>query len=168
MTNYTPIPNRFFDLLMGDLSASAVRVYLKIARNTFGWRDAQGNVKKKDWISHSQFANAGVSSRSVTSAIEELLSLGLVRLTDELGQSLHDPEKRKRAKRIFYALVDIPQANTAVNNAKNDNIKRKNCLQQEKFHKKKYAANERMPDHIRLQQILQEEEEKQIKRDGWV
>ncbi|QMU63564.1 MAG: hypothetical protein GKR88_04240 [Flavobacteriaceae bacterium] len=70
LNNTTAVPNVFFDTQMQHLSGSAIRVYLKIVRNTIGWRDANGKVKLRDWISHSQFEKTGISNRSVTSAIE--------------------------------------------------------------------------------------------------
>lgn len=164
----TPIPNRFFDKLMIDLSASAIRVYLKIARNTLGWRNKDGSFKGRDWISHSQFGNIGVSSRSVTTAIDELLSQGLIRLTDEQGNSLHLPQKRKRAKRIFYSLVMENTANPTFNKAESDKIQEHFLPTTKGNYLQKYKANERIPDNIRLQQIFQEESRKQIKRDSWL
>ncbi|WP_339883544.1 hypothetical protein [Polaribacter vadi] len=68
---------------MKELSSFAVRLYLKIIRNTLGWRDREGNYKSFDWISLSQFEMAGVSSRSVTKAIEKLLNLLLIKVTDD-------------------------------------------------------------------------------------
>ena len=32
----------------------------------------------------------------------------------------------------------------------------------------KYNANERIPDHIRFQQIKDEQQRKQLERDSWV
>ncbi|WP_299223159.1 replication protein [uncultured Psychroserpens sp.] len=165
----TPIPNRFFDELMIDLSASAIRVYLKIARNTYGWRDTQGNVKSRDWISHSQFSKVGLSSRSVTTAINELLELNLITLTDDYGNILNNPQRRKNAKRIYYALKTNNKENSTLYKAKND----KNNGQllpttKDISTKEKYSANERLTDQERLQEILQNEEEKQVKRDNWV
>ncbi|WP_299111952.1 hypothetical protein [uncultured Winogradskyella sp.] len=165
----TPVANVFFDSLMQQLSSSAIRVYLKIARNTNGWRNELGQVKKRDWIAHSQFGKVGVSPRSVTTAVEELLSLELIHVTDEQGNSLHDPQKRKRAKRIYYGLIDQTQAQTAFNSAQNH--KNKTQFQpttKESSTKEKYNVNERLTDKQRMQQILQNEEEKQIKRDDWL
>jgi len=34
--------------------------------------------------------------------------------------------------------------------------------------KRKYKANERMPDRARIEQIQQEQERKQMQRDSWV
>jgi len=149
------------------MSSSAARVYLKIARNTLGWRDNEGNFKKRDWISHSQFDRVGVSKRSVSSAIEELISLGLIRATDDYGNPLNRPEQRKNAKRIFYALVLETSANPTYNKAKIDKTKGQLLPPTKENPTKVYKANERIPDHVRLQEILLDEEEKQFKRDNW-
>jgi len=164
----TPIPNEFLDTWMVLLSAVSIRVFLKIARNTLGWRDFQGDFKKRDWISHSQFGNIGVSSRSVTTAIDELLSHNLIQVTDEKGDSLNDPKKRKRTHRIYYAIHPDITENFALNNEKTKEITPQNFLSTKEIDKRKYKANERIPDHDRLQQILMEEEKKQSQRDRWV
>ncbi len=176
----TPVSNEFFDKRMADLSASAIRVYLKIVRNTWGWRDQNGKIKERDWISHSQFGNVGVSSRSVTKAVEELLGFGMIRVTDDHGNSLSDPNKRKHTKRIFYAPIAHNTAERAYNNEKNDQNKAEsspkppqNLLSTKAISLQKYRAentqgSERVSDGQRISQIMEEEQRKQIKRDGWL
>ena len=100
----TPVPNIFFDKHIAGLSGSAVRVYLKIIRNLLGWRDENGKVKQKDWIAHSQFEKTGLSNRSVTNGIQELLDQNLIQVTDYLNNDLSDPFQRKKAKRVYYSL----------------------------------------------------------------
>lgn len=168
LKQFTPIANKFFDEQMVNLSAVSIRVYLKIARNTLGWRDKNGNMKQSDWIAHSQFGDIGVSSRGVTNAINELLSFNLIKLTDIHGNCLNDPQKRKRAKRIYYALNLNTNAYPTPNKAKNDKTQTQFLHTTKEIFTKKYKANERIPDHIRLQQILQEEEQKQTQRDNWM
>ena len=162
----TPISNTFFDNLMQQLSSSAIRVYLKIARNTNGWRNEFGQVKQRDWIAHSQFSKVGVSPRSVTNAVDELLKFSLIHVTDDQGNSLHDPQKRKRAKRIYYGLIDQTQAKPTFNNAQNDQNIKQFLPTTKDISLQKLKANKRIPDHIRLQEILQDEEEKQVERDN--
>ena len=175
----TAVPNFFLDKRMAELSASSVRVYLKIIRNTLGWRDRQGNFKKRDWISHSQFEKAGVSSRSVTKAVDELISAGLIRVTDDHSNSLSDPKARKHAKRIFYAPILETNAETAHNKEKIapysaiTSTKPTQILPSTKENfTKEYKAtftqgSERLTDSQRLQQIKEEQQNKQIQRDGW-
>ena len=153
---------------MVDLSASSIRVYLKIVRNTFGWRDSQGNVKKRDWISHSQFGNVGVSSRSVTNAIEQLLEFGLIRLTDYQGNDLSNPKERKLAKRIYYSPVVDNLENIALNKANTKDIPPQNLPTTKEILQKKYKANQRITDRTRIRRIIDEDQRKQIQRDSWL
>ena len=175
----TPVPNFFLDKRMVDLSASSVRVYLKIVRNTLGWRDQDGNVKGRDWIAHSQFAKVGVSSRSVTNAVDELLQHGLIRVTDDQGNSLSNPKRRKHAKRIFYGPVLETQAETTYNkvkiapNSANTIEKTTQVLPTTKENfTKEYRAEtaqgtERLTDSQRIKRIMEEQQNKQIQRDSW-
>jgi len=175
----TPIPNRFFDEQMGQLSAVAIRVYLKICRNTNGWRDKNGEAKQRDWISHSQFGDVGVSSRSVTKAIDELLSMDMITVTDTHENSLNDPNKRKYANRIFYGLRQHTKAQTAHGIAEISTTTAKNSTKpSQNLHstkeilqnstRQKLPPHQRQTDRQRLEQLLSQEHQKQHKeRDNW-
>lgn len=177
----TPVPNLFFDGQMAGLSASAVRVYLKIVRNTWGWRDRDGRVKRRDWISHSQFLKVGVSSRSVTKAVEELLERGLIRITDDHGNSLSDPKKRKLAKRLYYAPIAHSKEENTYNNAKTTHnnaengvlpgqnpLSTKETLTKERLMEENAQGTERLTDSQRMNQIKEEQQRKQVQRDNWL
>lgn len=110
----------------------------------------------------------GVSNRSVTNTIDELLSQGLITVTDYTGNDLSNAKQRKLAKRIFYASIVDNLENSTHYNAKNDKIKTQNLPStKEKLQNKYYAPNERIPDHIRIQQIKEEQQRKQLQRDNW-
>lgn len=183
LNNTTPVPNVFFDSHLENLSGSAVRVYLKIVRNLLGWRDENGNVKKRDWIAHSQFEKTGLSNRSVTSGVQELLDHGLIGVTDDYLNNLCDPLRRKKAKRVYYSLVlentPITEKSTFYsenNTLYNEKTKEKtpqNLLITKEISLPKYNANERVSDHIRIEQIRREklkkqEMDKQKERDSWL
>lgn len=168
LNNTTPVPNTFFDTHISSLSGSAVRVYLKIVRNILGWRDEQGRVKERDWISHSQFEKTGLSNRSVTNGIQELLDLNLIKVSDYLDNDLTDPNKRKKAKRVYYALQLKNSEKTTFYNEKTKEIPTQNFRPTKEISLPKYNANERIPDHIRLEQIRQEQQRKQMQRDSWL
>lgn len=168
LNNTTPVPNTFFDTHISSLSGSAVRVYLKIVRNNLGWRDEQGRVKERDWISHSQFEKTGLSNRSVTNGIQELLEQKLIIVTDYLNNDLTDPYKRKKAKRVYYALQLKNSEKTTFYNEKTKEIPTQNFRPTKEISLPKYNANERIPDHIRLEQIRQEQQRKQMQRDSWL
>lgn len=164
----TPVPNVLFDQQIGTLSGSALRVYLKIIRNLWGWRDASGNVKERDWISHSQFEKTGLSNRSVTNGVQELLTQKLITVSDYLGNDLTDPVKRKQAKRVYYALPVQNTEKTAFYNEKTKKSTSQALPATKEISLPKYKANERIPDHIRYEQIKQQEERKQFQRDSWL
>ena len=166
---------------MQKLSGSALRVYLKIARNTLGWRDEKGQFKTRDWIAHSQFEKVGLSNRSVTNGIEELLKHNLIKVSDRNHQDISHPHLRKRIKQVYYGLnlkQEIPQhknvkptfhsAKNATNQAKTNQTSPQNMRTTKDIFTKKYNANERIPDHVRLEEIMQEQEQKQTERDAWL
>jgi len=169
--NTTPVPNMLFDQQIGNLSGSALRVYLKIIRNVLGWRDEQGNIKHRDWISHSQFEKTGLSNRSVTNGIQELLDKNLIQVTDYIGNSLQDPVKRKTAKRVYYSPVLENSEKTTFNNAKTKENDRINCGLQKKFNTKEYTAKYeqkgKLTDRERYEQIKLQQQRKQLQRDSW-
>lgn len=183
LNNTTPVPNAFFDSHLEDLSGSAVRVYLKIVRNLLGWRDEHGNVKKRDWIAHSQFEKTGLSNRSVTSGVQELLDHGLIGVSDDYLNNLNDPFKRKKAKRVYYSLVleNTPttekstfysEKNTLYNEKTKEKIPQ-NLLITKEISLPKYSVMDRVPDHVRIEQIRREKLKKkemhmQKERDSWL
>jgi hypothetical protein len=165
---------------MERLSGSALRVYLKIVRNLLGWRDENGNVKKRDWIAHSQFEKTGLSNRSVTSGVQELLDHGLIGVSDDYLNNLNDPLKRKKAKRVYYSLMLENSENSAFYsenstfyNAKSIEKTPQNLRITKEISLPKYNVNERVPDHVRIEQIRREklkkqEMDKQKERDSWL
>lgn len=168
LNNTTPVPNTFFDKQISELSGSGIRVYLKIIRNLLGWRNENGQVKQRDWISHSQFEKTGLSNRSVTNGIEELINMKLIKATDYVGNDLSNPINRKKAKRVYYSLPLENSENIAIYNAKTKDIPTQFSPSTKEISIPKYNANERMPDRIRIQQIRQQEEQKQRQRDSWL
>lgn len=167
LNHTTPVPNAFFDAQIGGLSGSAIRVYLKIIRNLLGWRDENRNVKQKDWISHSQFEKAGLSNRSVTNGIQELLDKKLIKVTDYLNNDLTDPFTRKKAKRVYYSLVLDNSEKTTFYNEKTKEEPTNFMRSTKEISLPKYTAKERIPDHIRMEQIKYEQQRKQMQRDSW-
>lgn len=172
LNHTTPVPNELFDKQIGKLSGSALRVYLKIIRNVLGWRDKQGEIKKRDWISHSQFEKTGLSNRSVTNGIQELLDQNLIHVTDQLGNNLVDPTRRKIAKRIYYSpTLENPEKNTFYNAKTKEIPPHKMRTTKETFLQKEYnVKNEqkrKLPDHKRIQRIIEQEKRKQCQRDNW-
>ena len=78
------------------------------------------------------------------------------------------PVKRKQAKRVYYALPVGNTEKTAFYNEKTKEIPPQKLLSTKEISLPKYKANERIPDHIRYEQIKQQEERKQLERDSWL
>lgn len=101
--NSTQVPNRLFDHHLRTLSAKELKVLLVVLRQTLGWVDANGNRKKRDWMSQRFFANkTGLSPKSVSQAIEMLVSKCLITATSETGRELRSPNERKGQEKVFY------------------------------------------------------------------
>ncbi|GGG25004.1 hypothetical protein GCM10011344_27080 [Dokdonia pacifica] len=167
LNHTTAVPNIFFDKQIGELSGSAIRVYLKIVRNLLGWRDQNGQVKKRDWIAHSQFEKTGLSNRSVTNGIQELLEKQLIQATDYIGNDVSNPKERKHAQRVYYSLILENSEKTTFYNEKTKEKPPHNLRTTKEISLPKYKANERIPDHIRIRQIQEQEQRKQLQRDSW-
>ena len=172
LNNTTPVPNLFFDKQIGNLSGSAMRVYLKIIRNLLGWRDENGNVKQRDWIAHSQFEKTGLSNRSVTNGIQELLEHQLIKVSDYLNNDLTDPLKRKKAKRVYYSLVLENPEKTTFYNEKTKEIPPQNMrttkeISLQKEYNVENEQKEMLSDRQRIDRIIEQQKRKQIQRDSW-
>jgi len=74
---------------------------------------------------------------------------------------------RKQAQRIFYSINLNKFEIIANTNAKSDTTPTQKLRPTKEILLQKYKANEHIPDHERIQQILQEEELKQARRDNW-
>ena len=73
--NSFQLPNAFVDEMLAQVSGNACKVYLLIVRKTRGWQ------KEKDCISYSQIQKiTGISSATVSKAIDELSELGLIKV----------------------------------------------------------------------------------------
>jgi phage replication O-like protein O len=80
--NHTQVPNGFIDEYMQKLSGAASKVFLSICRKTIGWH------KLTDKISYKQLCRiTGMTDKSVTSAIEELLEMKMIRAEKAKGKT---------------------------------------------------------------------------------
>lgn len=103
----TAVPNAVFDYWMPKLKPTALCVLLIIIRQTLGRakdKEKADDRKEKDWISSSQLQEkTRYSRRALSCATEVLVRNKLIRLFDEQGNILDDPEKRKGRQRMYYA-----------------------------------------------------------------
>jgi len=99
----TQVPNKVFDIYLKKLSAKELKVLLIVIRQTLGWVDSNGQRKRRDWMSQKFLANkTGLSPKSVSQAINELVQNKLIRATSQVGESLSTVNARKGMERIYY------------------------------------------------------------------
>lgn len=102
---FTQIPNDFLDNSITSLSGSALRVYLIVARQTFGWIEdrSTGRRKEKDWLTYEQLMDkTGVQQNSVARAIKELEEVNLLEVLFENGSPA--PRGKRERKKLFYRI----------------------------------------------------------------
>jgi DNA replication protein DnaD len=102
---HTQIPNILFDTYLPELKESELKILLVVMRQTYGWIDTKTcNRKTRDRISRTQFIQkTGLSCKIVSKAIKGLVDKGLLTITDQIGNLLHNSEERKGKNYIFYA-----------------------------------------------------------------
>jgi hypothetical protein len=162
----TPVPNGLFER-MGELNGTELKALLFIIRKTLGWKDAStGKRKERDWISHSQFVeHAGISDRSVTSAVQGLLEKNLINTTNREGQHLLYPKDRQKCPQVFYGLSVGITAKPAYTPAKNI----QNSPQRLRATKEtlQNSREQELPMFSLRENIEREEERMQYKRNRW-
>ena len=141
-TGWVPIPNRLFDEVLPELTDSQLRVILIIMRSTLGQREGNGaggwRFKKRDWITHRQMMKrTGRSSSSISSAIQTLIDMNLMKVEDVHGNLLDTAESRRLTLgKLYFSVVDnwpilwktpqisrIENVRTTTNNWNNKNSK---------------------------------------------
>jgi phage replication O-like protein O len=99
----TLIPNEVFDEYLPNLKLNELKVLLIILRQTIGYQ------KKQDWISSKQMEQkTGLSRRSISGAIDYLVTNNLITTSDEIGEKLCTPDERKGRQRIFFGSTLTP------------------------------------------------------------
>lgn len=94
---FTRIPNRILDEHIKHLKACELKVLLVVLRQTVGFH------KRRDWLSRSQMEKkTGLSRRSISEALNGLISRGLLQVTDESGRPLDKAVDRKGKTRLYY------------------------------------------------------------------
>lgn len=166
LKNTTPVPNGIFEH-MKRLNGTELKALLLIIRQTIGWKDpSTGKRKTRDWIANRQFVEkAGISDRSVTSAIQGLIEKGLIEATDHHNNTLQHPQDRQKSPQVFYGLtVDNPAKLTvtpAISLQKRPQELRttKETLQK--------SREQEFPLFTQRERIEREEERMQFRRNRW-
>ncbi|WP_292942868.1 replication protein [Olleya sp. UBA1516] len=100
----TQLPNALVDAHLKNLSEKELKILLLIIRQTIGFSDGHGGRKKKEWLSQKFISNrTGLSCKSISLGIHQLINKKLVIATNKKGAILNEPEERKGCLRIFYA-----------------------------------------------------------------
>ncbi|MEO0582145.1 MAG: hypothetical protein AAF135_07985 [Bacteroidota bacterium] len=107
----TPIPNEVFDVYLRELKPGELKVLLLVLRQTLGYVKHKGSKRRKDrdWISISQFkGKTGCDAKTISKAIQALIELELIAVTDISRRSLPNPNTRRGKKRLFFAQTIRP------------------------------------------------------------
>ena len=100
----TQLPNAFVDIHLRTLSEKEVKILLLIVRQTVGFSDGKGGRKKREWLSQKFISRrTGLSFKSISLGIHQLIIKKLIIAYDSSGNVLHRPESHKGCLRIFYA-----------------------------------------------------------------
>ena len=101
----TQIPNKLFDDYLPNLRLNELKVLLIVLRQTIGFH------KSTDWISSKQMERkTGLSRRSISGAIDELVKKNLITTLGEDGENLRTSGERKGRQRIFFGSTLTPSA----------------------------------------------------------
>jgi hypothetical protein len=103
--NSTQTPNEIFDQHLPYLNQAQLKVLLVVIRQTLGWIDPKTKKRKrKDWISIQFFIKrTGLSFKSVSIAIAELIRRDLIVAMTQNEKMLPKPEDRRGKKKIYYS-----------------------------------------------------------------
>ncbi len=101
----TQVPNEIFDQWLPHLNQAQIKVLMVVIRQTLGWIDPKTKKRKrKDWISIPFFVKrTGLTRKSVSIAISELIYKELIVALDSRESELRHPKDRRGKKRIYYA-----------------------------------------------------------------
>lgn len=166
LKNTTPVPNGIFEH-MKRLNGTELKALLLITRQTIGWKDpSTGKRKTRDWIANRQFVEkAGISDRSVTSAVQGLIEKGLIEATDRDKNPLTYPQDRQKSPQVFYGLTVDNPAKLTVTPATSPQ-KRPQELRTTK-ETLQNSREQELPLFAQRERIDREEERMQFCRDGW-
>ena len=177
----TAIPNIFFDKYLRELTGSEVLILLYIMRQTYGWKDPYtGNRKQRDWINQSQFEKkTGLSRKTISTSIDSLIQQDIILATDYDNNNLKKPEDRVGKTRIYYSpfpklhvtfsstQVKFPQTKEKFTYNKKNSTERNLTKKNFPTPEKNYAPHQRIPDHVRMAQIIDQQHRQQMQRDNW-
>ncbi|MEO0899596.1 MAG: replication protein [Bacteroidota bacterium] len=102
---FTMIPNEVIDVYLRELKPGELKVLLVVLRQTLGYSQGKGSKRRKiqDWISISQFKEkTGCDGKTISLAIQSLIDLGIVSVSDGQGNKLASAQKRRGKRRLYF------------------------------------------------------------------
>lgn len=110
---FTNVPNIVFDTHLKQLGYAELKILLVIIRQTYGWVDKRtGKHKNCDWVSQQFFVRkTGLSGRSVSTAITQLISKHLIKVTSKKGKVLISKNQRRRESKLYFSCTFIEPVN---------------------------------------------------------
>jgi hypothetical protein len=103
---FTPVPNAILDNYLNQLKPAEMTVLLVIIRQTLGWMNPRTMQRKHtDWIAGSQLQEkTGYSRKAISMALEGLVKINLIRVTDSSNRTLDTAKERQGKTRLYYSL----------------------------------------------------------------
>lgn len=127
----TQFPNLLLDRMMHRLRDTEWRLLCLIVRQTFGWQNGNGQRKEHDWLSHAQLRRkTGRSSAAISRAIDRLVCLGLIVVTDSqdrlLASTLDRRSSRDHMHFSLHPLASWLGSHDRTSDAQNSNSQMRN------------------------------------------
>ena len=105
---WTAFPNDLLDSWMPQLRDTEWRILCIIVRQTIGRTERTSGARKSvDWLTHSQLkTRSGRASSAVSAAVDRLIRIGLIKVTNDAGKELISSRQRRRSRgRLYFRLA---------------------------------------------------------------
>ena len=153
LTGTTPVPNALLDRVMPTLRDTELRVLLVIVRQTLGWQVGTDPTRRKDrdWLTQSQFRQrTGRASEAISHAVDALVQVGLISVTDRRGVPKKTADERRRhLGHLYYQLgsgeLSVDNVRRTVDNASKSEDAKPNTTKETVI--QKYKAKDRNVDN---------------------
>jgi len=102
----TMIPNEVMDVYLRELKLGELKVLLVVLRQTLGYQAKPGSPyrKARDWIAISRMQElTGCDRKTIAKAIQRLIALETILVTDRAGNVLGTPNQRKFASKLYFS-----------------------------------------------------------------
>lgn len=114
--HYTPIPHWFIDETLHKLPASAIKLYLILARRLLKIRRKQVVAVNRLLIPPTYFERRMQCSRATLSfARQRLAHTALIEVSDETGRPLTSRKERSRKNGMYYSIRPNPVSSISEN-----------------------------------------------------